>query len=339
MGSAVSIPVAAATSVTSAIDLKAALAGLDGDSKKKLAEALVLSTANTAALAGLHGDSKKKLGEALFFTNANTSPEQWGMTIAQFSEFWDKAVVNEDIDARGGAHMYEVCEKMVKPLTRGTGRSVALGANKNKPLTAQLMISHAWKEAFLEVHEAVTTHCRNTNIAFSTLMWFCTLAQYQAGDEPGDCGPTIQEQIAKDPFGKVLQAIANAPSGVGILVAHVTQLDLYERLWCVYEINAAMNLKLDIQAVLSEAEKDRWNRVRSKWISDGPENGGWDSNHPDPWDGLMPRIFETTDTSKAKCSRSEDEVSICAEVNRSGGFDRLNQVVDEFRKTTFLKFM
>ena len=36
------------------------------------------------------------------------------------------------------------------------------------------------------------------NMPDTTVVWFCILANYQPQDE---CGPSISEQLARDPFG------------------------------------------------------------------------------------------------------------------------------------------
>lgn len=51
-------------------------------------------------------------------------------------------------------NMYDICDFFVKPWTAGTGNSVALLLN-NQPLSADLMISHAWAEDIQECAEAL----------------------------------------------------------------------------------------------------------------------------------------------------------------------------------------
>lgn len=52
-------------------------------------------------------------------------------------------------------------------------------------------------------------------------MWFCAFANYQAGNEPGDVGPTISEQLSLDPFGCVIQATCTRQ---GMLVVHTSRI-------------------------------------------------------------------------------------------------------------------
>lgn len=72
-------------------------------------------------------------------------------------------------------------------------------------------------------------------------------AQYQCGDERGDCGLNVAEQLALDPFGSV---ISSKPA-FGMFVVHTSTAELYERLWCVYEVNAAEEMQLPCIAAFS----------------------------------------------------------------------------------------
>merc|ERR1740139_332692 len=133
----------------------------------------------------------------------------------------------------GYMNMYQLTDKCISPWTRNTGNSVALLLNNKKPLKSKLMVSHAWGECLGESQVSLLGKFAKLGISFDTPIWFCTLSQYQPGDLEGDCGPGVAEQIARDPFKRVIDS---APP-YGMLVLHTSRAELYGRLWCVFEVN------------------------------------------------------------------------------------------------------
>ena len=91
-----------------------------------------------------------------------------------------------------------------------------------------------------ECEEAIVDYCLESTSGLATCIWFCGFAQYQAGDEPGDIGPSIGEQLKLDPFGAVIRHTTPA---MGMVVVHTSSARVYERLWCVYEISEATRLE------------------------------------------------------------------------------------------------
>ena len=79
-----------------------------------------------------------------------------------------------------------------------------------------------------ECEEAIVDYCLEVTSGLSTSIWFCGFAQYQAGDEPGDVGPSISEQLKLDPFGSVIRHTTPA---LGMVVVHTSSARVYERLW------------------------------------------------------------------------------------------------------------
>ncbi|CAE8692760.1 unnamed protein product [Polarella glacialis] len=55
--------------------------------------------------------------------------------------------------------LYDLNDNFVVPWTRRTGNGVALLMNSEKPVDAQLMISHAWGEDIDECVEAFESYC------------------------------------------------------------------------------------------------------------------------------------------------------------------------------------
>jgi len=196
--------------------------------------------------------------------NKNVPPQDWGMTLRQWSAFIMACTMGE---GEGGARLdklpaqkpdrkeakdvgfvdlYKINDKFVKPWTANLGNSIALLMNCNRPLTAEMMISHAWGECIVEAMVAVLGNAFAMGLTLDTVIWFCTFAQYQSGG-PGDCGPTVQEQLKRNPFKEVIDS--KPPHGM--LVIHTTRMELYGRLWCVFEVNEADKAGVDPRAAPS----------------------------------------------------------------------------------------
>ena len=95
-------------------------------------------------------------------------------------------------------------------------------------LAAELMVSHCWAEDMTECRDALDEFRVQQNISQDSVLWFCAFSQYQAGDEAGDVGPTIQEQLNHDPFGVVVKHVASCH---GMVVVHTSRAEIYSRLW------------------------------------------------------------------------------------------------------------
>ncbi|CAK9046436.1 Hypothetical protein (Fragment) [Durusdinium trenchii] len=173
--------------------------------------------------------------------NSAVPPERWAMSATQFHGFlgackatqvYQALVQEEKVD------MYKICDLFVKPWTLGTGNSVALLLNP-QPLAAEVMISHAWAEEIDECSEALMLHFARYTITEATACWFCVFSMYQPGDVI-----TIQEQLELDPFGRVLSTMNQLSQQAfdearGMVVIHTSASEVYERLWCVFEIGKA----------------------------------------------------------------------------------------------------
>lgn len=69
-----------------------------------------------------------------------------------------------------------------------------------------LFAAQTWAEDILEVLDAVNDRAAADGRGDELVIWFCIFANYQCGDEAGDAGPTLGEQLALDPFGSVLRS-------------------------------------------------------------------------------------------------------------------------------------
>jgi hypothetical protein len=247
-------------------------------------------------------------------SNYEVSPERWALTVAQWNEFVQCCKSTDRwriLNRRSGyVSAHDACNHFVKPWTRGTGRGVALSMNAAAPMEAQLMLSHTWAEDLAECAEALNTHCRRSDLAASTSVWFCLFSNYQAGDEEGDVGPTVAEQLAMDPFGHVIRS---AREQRGMLVIHTSRAEVYERLWCVYEIATALREDCTTRSACSRRYADT-GRSRRR----------------------LQNVLDVN-TTNAKCSSEMDEAFICARVSISGGFERLDKEIFHFRVSMLLE--
>ena len=99
----------------------------------------------------------------------------------------------------------------------------------------------AWAEDNKEFEDALTgakldgdtalwvrASCRQGRLSCS--LQVCTFAQYQAkkNDTIVDIGPTVAEQLAIDPFSRVIES-EGVKNGLGLIAVHTTTADLYGR--------------------------------------------------------------------------------------------------------------
>jgi len=240
---------------------------------------------------------------------------QWAafITTCTLTDRWDELAASTDRKEAGYVNLYQVCNEYVKPWTRGTGNSIALLLNAGSPRQADLMISHAWGECIQETLVSVLARCSALGASLDTAIWFCTFAQYQPGDEPGDCGPTVGEQLALDPF---KQVIASKPSG-GMLVVHTSRAELYGRLWCVFEVNVAQSHNVCANAAMS---MHYLGRTATRVEAQGQET-------------------LRVDTANAECWSKDDAEMIKEKVRQGGGFGPLNAEIFNFRSAALLASM
>ena len=135
--------------------------------------------------------------------------------------------------------MYDINTHFVQQWIAGTGCSVSVLMSKETEHSSQLMISHCWGEDMQECTEAFRTYQQAHAIPDSAAVWFCVYSIYQPQDA---YGPSIPEQLQWDPFGSVIASntLKSAQAGFGMVALHTTREDLYTRLWCVYEMAAAL---------------------------------------------------------------------------------------------------
>lgn len=239
------------------------------------------------------------------------------MTFTQFREFvvacrsthcWAQAR-----KSKGYVDIYDIVFGLVKPWTRGTGCGIALRMNPGAPLMAELMVSHSWGEDVDECLEALEFYYSRIQLPNSTPIWFCAFAQYQAGDERGDVGPTMAEQLRLDPFATVIQGTCHAH---GMVVVHTSRARVYARLWCVFEISEALRINAPVGITYSAAFL----------------------NIQDSGSGALLELLRAR-TSAAQCSKPEDEDLIRSKVEEAGGFKQIDWKIFEFRVKSIKEMM
>ncbi|CAE8582397.1 unnamed protein product [Polarella glacialis] len=252
--------------------------------------------------------------------NMNVLPNEWGMTLSQWAAFtmacrmcedkW-KELENDTTGKEPGklhVNLYQITKAFVKPWTRNLGNSVALLMNNAKPLKTELMVSHCWGEDIIEAMVAVLSKASISGMSFKTVLWFCAYAQYQPGDEEGDCGPGVAPQLALDPF----CAVIGSNPRFGMMVVHTSTAELYGRLWCVYEVNASEDSKVMCFGAMSMSYFQEYmtRQLRNKESSE--------------------EICKCM-SEEAKCWSKDDEIMIKAKIENSIGYEALNTKILDFR--------
>eukprot|EP00933_Yihiella_yeosuensis_P078636 TRINITY_DN9030_c2_g1_i1.p1 TRINITY_DN9030_c2_g1~~TRINITY_DN9030_c2_g1_i1.p1 ORF type:complete len:540 (+),score=90.09 TRINITY_DN9030_c2_g1_i1:208-1620(+) len=221
---------------------------------------------------------------------------------------WQECEDSTDRKDAGFVNLYQITNEFVKPWTRNTGNSIALLMNKDKPMKASVMISHAWGECMIEAMAAVLGRASTSQMSLDTGVWFCAFAQYQPGDLPGDCGPGVAEQLALDPFACVIGSLPR----YGMLVIHTSRVELYSRLWCVYEVNVAQ----DKEVICSAAMSMRF--VQDMVIK---ERSG--------------KVEMLVNTNAAECYSDDDKKMIRDQIVNGCGFKALDEKISTFRETSW----
>ena len=228
-----------------------------------------------------------------------SDPTQWAMTNVQLLELFNYMQSTQEYkaakEARGHVCLYDVNSLFVIPWSRGFGCGVALLMNAHAPLKAQVMISHAWAEDVEELVSSLSSWASRIQPLWAcdgVPLWCCTFAQYQPED---GAGPSLQHQLSLDPF----KSVIHSKPVHGMLVVHTTKADPYDRLWCVHEVDEALESKLFVTAI-----------------------------------GTYSLGGRTVCTRRAKCGHAADEERIRAVIeSKDGGYERLDRTIKAFRNT------
>jgi len=230
-----------------------------------------------------------------------TQPQRWGMNVHQWFQMLEHcqqtALYKEIKDHRGGiVNFYDICEYFVKPWTAGHGCGVALLMNsQSKGLEPCIMISHGWGADVEQDMECLH------NVNRETPIWFCVFANYQCQDGHG---PSIQDQLALEPFETVIEFVENVEGGE-MLALHTSTADIYERMWCVLEISTALAMKVCVT-----------HKVSRSWATK-------EISKQHDWGQIR--------TEDAKCGCPEDVSMLQSKIQKQGGFAALNGTIQDFR--------
>lgn len=237
-------------------------------------------------------EAKKKYGQDLGFqgkTQHGYGPEYWGITLEQLEHVKNLPGYDSSMS------MYEVVQTLIKPLTRGSWMGYALYLNKETPLRAKQMTSHAWGENYSDFVKALkASMCQGP-------FWVCAMAIYQESDE------VISEQLGPSleygPFATVLKQATD------MIAIFTPAADIYLRMWCVFEIFVAVKLGVSVKfAALNQ-------QFRS-----GIEN---------IYDAIFEHGHKRCCSEKAQCSKESDEMQIRELINATDGkFAMLDSVVE-----------
>ena len=150
--------------------------------------------------------------------------EQWIFLVRACvaTDTWKKLV---EVKGEYEITMYDVNDHFVKPWTQGTGCSIALLMNAAEQLPVEGMLSHAWAGSLVETYNCLQNMVNHSGVPSTARFFFCTFSMYQPQDG-AEGGLSIDEQIAMEPFAKIIEA---KPTH-GMFVLHTTISEVYDRL-------------------------------------------------------------------------------------------------------------
>lgn len=227
-------------------------------------------------------------------------PELWGISLAQLAD------LANDQRHTLGMTTREVVDCMVKLDTAGLGLGYALFRNLGQPLRGSLFVSHAWDEKYAELVSILTTSSE------SGPFWVCATAMCQA-----NCPETPRLVMMKQPAVEVVMTAA-LQQATALLCVLTADCNVYARLWCLYEMHEASQMKLDIRVA---------QRRRAWGLAD---------------EVLLRLCADPVDSRSARCgppgsAMGEDEKALRARIEGlEGAFDTLDRAVDEVRLSALL---
>jgi len=203
-------------------------------------------------------------------------------------------------------NMYDIKAHFINPWTSGTGCSIACLMEGNQE-PVELMVSHAWTGSVIESLASIKTITSMYFVPKETLIFFDAMCMYQAEDdyqaEDGIAfSLSIQEQIEMEPFITIIQ---NKPKR-GMFIIHTTISEVYERLWCVHEIDEAIEAKIKIYGAFDPAS---WNAKALKVM-----------------------VKDPICTEDAKCQEESDKIMLTQLIIGREGFDMLDSTVMDVRQ-------
>jgi hypothetical protein len=223
-------------------------------------------------------DAREKYGHDLGFQGMqqnNLGPEFWGITLEQLEAVLELPGYDPNMK------MYDVVNTLIKPITDGTGTGYALFLNKEKPLRAKQMTSHAWGERYADFVRALKdSYCEGP-------FWVCAMSIYQ--EDNATIAQQLGPSLEHGPFATVLKQATE------MVAVFTPAADIYLRMWCVFEIFVAVKLGVNIKfAALNQ-------QLRS-----GIEN---------IYDSIYEHGKDRCHSTNAKCGEENDEREIRKLIN------------------------
>jgi len=163
-------------------------------------------------------------------------PAWCAVKLEQLSDLRDlaKAELGQDYPA---ATMYDVNRRILQPMCDEHRKSYAQIVNGSDPKFVQIFVSHAWAENFDEFVTAVNAPFAHWRV--KPTLWICALALIQSTDPDI---VALQVGTGDDPSqAPFTLALKEADQ---ILVVRNQAMDLYERIWCCWELFVAYELNL-----------------------------------------------------------------------------------------------
>ena len=153
-------------------------------------------------------------------------------------------------------------------------------------------------ESVVEVYAAIQSLLGLHALPESTRLFYCAFCMYQPDDgAPG--GLSISEQLNKGPFAKIIDNRVKH----GMYIVHTTTTEVYTRLWCVHEVDEADAAKVDMRGLFDTKS----------------------------WTVGAFRKASRQETATSTCSNPEDSAKLTQTITGRGGFDRLDDVIADFR--------
>merc|ERR1740124_568904 len=234
----------------------------------------------------------------------NVDPENWSISLENWILFvgacmdtatWRCLAATKE---EGNISMHDINTHFIEPWTRGTGCSVA-GLMEENQGPVEMMISHSWTGSVKETLSAMESIILLYFVPKETRIFFCSMSLYQPDDNAAS-GLSIAEQLAKEPFA----IIVNRKPKHGMFIIHTTISEVFERLWCVHEVDECFSAPINIFGAFDVVS---WN------------------------DNSFNKIITNIYTQNADC-QAKDKIMLTNLINSRGGFDRLDGVIKHVRQ-------
>lgn len=223
----------------------------------------------------------------------------WGVSLEQLQELLKDSRFSPGMSTRS------VVEQIIKPDTAGRNLGFAVLKNYEQPLTARMLVSHAWDDSFADLVSALTP------LKDQGPFWLAATAMYQPEDNPN---LTIERQLGAEAGGPLVAVLSQATC----LLCVLTETgNIFSRLWCIFEIYTALELGLEVRMI---------SKQRGVGLSTAIDQV------------LIESCFEPISCKSACCGvpgqphGEADQTAIRAAIEAlPGGYDALDRAVDEVR--------